>query len=115
MGSASRRSSNRACLAFVVIVRTGRWLYAATVDLPVDVIALPFDFWFEIAKADHALEVGEHPSLGAAGQLYYVRFRCAGDPREPTWVDSSGFETVEAAMNLAKQKAPSAIIWDVAY
>ncbi|MBK7951771.1 MAG: hypothetical protein IPK00_24155 [Deltaproteobacteria bacterium] len=96
----------------LVVVRTGTWLYDGSVDMPVDIIGLDYDFWYQIGKADDQLEPGEEPeALSPEGFLYYVRFRLAGDPTEPTWVDSPGRSSVDAAMRDAQGKAPSAISW----
>lgn len=99
-------------LARVRIVRSGRWLYDGSVDKPVDVIALDFDFWFEIGRADDRLEPGEVPQpLGPDGCLYYVRFRHAGEVESRTWVDGGGHPTIEQAMAEAQEKAPTEIRW----
>jgi hypothetical protein len=49
--------------------------------------------------------------LREEGLLYYVRFRRAGETATPTWVDSSGSLTVEAAIREAEERAPSPIHW----
>lgn len=89
----------------------GRWLYDGLVEMPVDIISLPYDFWYEIGKADDRLEPGETPRLNSDGVLFYVRFRHAGDARNP-WPDSLGSQTVEAAMRSAEDTAPTKIDWD---
>lgn len=95
------------------IVRSGRWLYADAVDKPVDVVGLPYDFWFELAKADEQLEPDETPKApGEDGVLFYVRFRHAGETSTPTWPDSSGHPTIDAAIKAAEELAPTTIIWD---
>lgn len=100
-------------IARAVIVRSGRWVYAHRQEMPVDIVGLPYDFWFELARADgEDPETAESPEpLGADGLLYYVRFRHAGATMEPTWPDSSGYRTVDAAMCAAQKRVPSAIDW----
>lgn len=94
------------------IVRSGRWLYDGLVDKPVDIVALDFDFWFEIGRADDALEPGETPvPLGPDGCLYYVRFVRAGQTTTPTWVDGVGHLTIEEGMAAAQLNVPTAIRW----
>lgn len=94
------------------IVRSGMWLYDGSVEKPVDVVAFDFDWWHEFARADGSLEAGDEARpLGPDGFLYYVRFRRAGDLGTPTWVDSYGHDTAEAAMDAAAQKAPTQIVW----
>lgn len=79
---------------------------------PVDIVGLPYDFWFELARADDQLEPGETAQqLGEDGLLYYVRFRHAGETGERTWPDSSGYDTSEAAMRSAEARAPNGIEW----
>lgn len=97
----------------MLIVRSGRWLYDDAVHRPVDVVAFPFDYWHEFARSDETLEPGEEPdALGPSGNLFYVRFRAAGQRGERTVVDSGGHATVEAAMRTAQSRAPSPIAWD---
>ena len=96
----------------VRIVRSGEWLYDDSVEKPVHIVALDFDFWHEVGRADDALEEGETPRpLGPDGCLYYVRFAHAGDRSTPTWVDSSGDTSLEAAMASAQGKMPTTITW----
>lgn len=96
----------------VQIVRTGTWLYDGTSEMPVDVVGLPYDFWYEIGRANGELQPGETPQEGDAdGFLYHLRFTRAGSTTEPTWVDSQAHTTVEEAMATAGLKAPSPIRW----
>ena len=95
------------------IVRTGTWLYDGTVSKPVDIIALDFDWWHELAKADGQLEPDERPiEPDAQGWIYYVRFQGALNRSEPTEVDSFGHRTVEEAMSLAQAKVHGPIQWN---
>ena len=94
------------------IVRTGTWLYDQSVARPVDIVGLDYDFWYELGKADDQLEPGEKPEpLSAEGLLYYARFQHAGETSEPTWVESPGRSSVEAAMKDAQEKSLSGITW----
>ena len=69
----------------IKIVQTGSWLYDDTVEMPVDVVALDYDWWYELAKADGQLEESEVPeALGSDGFLYYARFQRSGERNEPT-------------------------------
>lgn len=95
------------------IVKSGRWRYAADVHLPVDIVSLPYDFWYELAKDDEQLEPDETPqALTSEGVLFYVRFRRAGEGATPTWPDSAGYPTLQEAMNAAERRVPAAIVWD---
>jgi hypothetical protein len=94
------------------IERSGVWLYNETVDQGVDVVSLPYDYWFEFARADGTLDDGEQPeTLGPNGVLYYVRFRRVGDVAEPIWVDSPGHPDLADAMAFAESRVPSPIRW----
>lgn len=96
----------------VIIVRSGSWIYAGEVAKPVDVVGLPYDFWYELARVDEQLEPGEMPlPLSDEGLLYYVRFRHAGETSEPTWPDSVGYDTITAATHSAETQVPSRITW----
>lgn len=96
----------------VEIVRSGTWRYAGSVDRPVDVVALPYDFWHELGAVDDQLEPGETPQpLGADGVLFYVRFQRAGELTTPTWPDSAGYPTIESAVQAAEARVPGGITW----
>jgi hypothetical protein len=92
------------------IIQRGRWLYDGTVHMPATIVALDYDFWYEIGRADGDLEPGETPALNAEGRLYYVCFK--SDPAaHPGWVDSQGFRDVAAARTCAERQVPSPIEW----
>lgn len=92
------------------IVRQGRWLYDGTVFQPVTIVRLNYDFWYEIVRADGLGEPGDEPELNAEGFQYYLCFQ--SDPTaHPGWVDSVGFDSVEAASQWANSKVPSPIEW----
>ena len=94
------------------IVRHGTWLYDNAVSLPVDIVSLNYDFWYELGKADDQLEPGEAPQpMNELGVLYYYRFRHAGEMTTPTWADSAGFPEIEQAMLAAQERSPSEITW----
>ena len=94
------------------LVRTGRWLYDGSVEKTVDIVALDYDWWYKLAKADGALEDRDVARLlGRDGLPYYVRFQRAGEDNEPIWVDSDGYETCEEAMQAAQKKVFYPIIW----
>ena len=92
------------------IAREGQWLYDDTVPTPVFIVRLDHDFWFEIGRTDGQLDAGEEPHLNSEGVQYYVCFR-SSPTEHPGWVDSQGFDTVEAASRWAEQQVPNAIEW----
>lgn len=97
----------------VKVVRRGWWLYDGSVELPVDVVGLTYDFWYAIAETDGSLEPGEEPlEADRRGLIYYVRFWRAGETATPTWPDSGGDLDPEAAMRTAEARAPSPIRWE---
>lgn len=64
------------------VVAEGTWIYGVSAEMPVAVISLQYDFWYELAKSDEQLEPGEEPRpLGPDGVIYYSCF---------TKVDSGG-------------------------
>jgi hypothetical protein len=88
----------------VRIMKTGRWLYDGSVYGPVDIVALDFDYWYEIAPAEGALEEGELPETPDDGEaLYYVRYRDAGKRSLPSGVDSAVSFTISDAMRTVEQ------------
>jgi hypothetical protein len=96
------------------IVCTGKWLYDGTVEKPVDIIALEYDWWYSLAYEDNQLEDGEEPTpIGPDGCLYYARFQRALDTSESTWVDSPGYQQLSDAMAAAENKVVGEIQWHV--
>jgi hypothetical protein len=94
------------------VVKRGDWQYAPGVLMAVDIIAFPFDFWYEMAREEEQLEPGEVAGpLGEQGQLYYVRFARAGELGDTTWVDSHGHATIEEAMKDAQARVAGDITW----
>jgi hypothetical protein len=97
---------------YLRIMRTGDWQYDGAVRMPVDVVALDVDQWFQLRRADGDRHTREEPQpLGPDGVLYFVRFQGAGQTTTPTWVDSRGHSTVEEAMSTAQAKVPWPISW----
>jgi len=95
------------------IVRTGTWFYDGAVPRPVDIVALSYDWWYELGKADGNLSPGERElEPDAEGWIYYVRFRSALDGSEPTSVDSFGHRKIEEAMATAQAKINGPICWN---
>jgi len=94
------------------IIKRGTWLYDGTVEKPVDIIALDYDWWYESAKAGGTLGPNEEPGpLGKEGYIYYVRFQRALEVAGPAWVDSPGHQDLEAAMRTAEAKVAGGIKW----
>lgn len=94
------------------IVASGTWLYGGTVETPVDIVALDYDWGYEFDRVDGRLEPGQVPEqMGKDGVLYYGRFRHALDPTEPTSPDTPGYRTVEEAMRHAERKVVGGIRW----
>lgn len=91
------------------IVASGEWLYDGSASMPVHVVKQDYDFWYEIGKADDQLEPDETPQLNAEGVAYYILYGNKGE--RPWWVDSHGFETVEAAREWAEAELPSPVRW----
>jgi hypothetical protein len=94
------------------IVARGIWLYGGTVETPVDIISLDYDWGYEFDRADGRLEPDQVPEqMGAEGVLYYGRFRFALDATEPTSPDTPGYRTIDEAMGHAERKVVGGIRW----
>ncbi|MFI1920090.1 hypothetical protein [Nocardia sp. NPDC020380] len=92
------------------IVATGSWLYDDTVPMPVFVVRLDYDFWYEIAREDGTLEADEEPFLDSTGHAYYVSFRAFRDDAS-FWPDSVAHRSVDEARITAESKVPTPITW----
>ncbi|MEU2124662.1 hypothetical protein [Nocardia niwae] len=93
------------------IVATGSWLYADAVPMPVFVIRLDYDFWYEVAREEGTLAVGEEPFLDADGHAYYVSFHGLHRDDASFWPDSGTHRSAEEARATAESRVPSAITW----
>jgi hypothetical protein len=91
------------------VVATGCWIYGGIAESPVWIVRTDFDFWYEIAAADRALEPGETPELNDDGMAYYVAFREPADGR--FWPHDGGFPTIEAGQSAAARRVPTTIQW----
>ncbi|GAA2621305.1 hypothetical protein SMC26_17335 [Actinomadura fulvescens] len=92
------------------VVAKGMWTYADSVLMPVFIVGLRHDFWYEVAKEDGRLDLGEEPQLKNEGFAYYVSFhgiRADGS----FWPDSEGHLSIEDAKTAAASKVPTAITW----
>jgi hypothetical protein len=93
------------------IVKTGTWLYDGSAEMPVDIVGLEYDWYYEIDKVDDLLEEDDQPiPLGEEGLLYHVRFQRAGDT-ESLWIDGGCYQRLEDAMKAAQERTPSPIKW----
>ena len=82
-------------------------MYDDCAAMPVDIIGLDYDFWHEIGKADDKLEPGEEPGP------FLLRDCCITPDSNtplPTWVESVGRRTIDAAMKDAAAKVPGEIL-----
>jgi hypothetical protein len=93
------------------IVRTGTWLYDESIPAPVWILEADYDFWYELAKADHQLEPGEEPALNEAGLCYYAAFK-APTPGDAFWPATQATMSLAEACAAAQAKVPSSISWN---
>ncbi|QAY59566.1 hypothetical protein ET475_05915 [Microbacterium protaetiae] len=90
------------------ILRSGTWISEAGDIKPVDVVGLPYDYWYELADVNGELERGQTPTpFGPDRLLYYVRFAGAGTKKPRP--DSVAFPTIDAAV--AEAEATVKITW----
>ena len=93
------------------VVASGTWLYDGSVEMPVYVVRLDYDWYYELGVDDDDPFLADVPDLNAEGHLYYVRFRAM--PSDGTfWPDSDGFKTIDEAKARAAEMVPSDIAWD---
>jgi hypothetical protein len=91
------------------VVAVGTWVYDGAVTMPVRVVRLDRDYWYDVAAADGGLEPGERPDLNADGHRYYVYFR--ENPEPHSFPDDGGEHTLEAAKAAAERRLPSPVTW----
>lgn len=94
------------------IVARGTWLYGGSVEMPVDIVALDYDWGYEIDRAGGRVEHGqESEEMGEDAVLYYGRSREALNASEPTSPDTAGYGTIEEAMQQLERKVAGGIRW----
>ncbi|MEM1141949.1 MAG: hypothetical protein AAF671_00525 [Pseudomonadota bacterium] len=95
----------------VRIVKSGEWLFDGDLDLPVDIVVLTYDWYYENDKKAGVLRDGAEPTpLGPEGTLFHVRFQEAGEI-DDLWIDGGCYPTLQEAVEGAQWKAPSKIKW----
>lgn len=92
------------------IVAAGSWLYADSVYMPVFVLRLDYDFWYEVAREEGTLAADEEPFLDSAGHAYYVSFKGLGNDAS-FWPDSGPHRSLDEARITAESRVPSLITW----
>ena len=93
------------------IVQKGTWIYSESVEMPVDIVGLEYDWYYELDRTDGLLDEGEEPEpLGPEGLLYHVRFQKAGE-EELGWVDGGCYQTIDDAIKAAESKITGIIHW----
>ncbi|MFI6101175.1 hypothetical protein ACIA8G_37000 [Lentzea sp. NPDC051213] len=92
------------------VVARGTWLYAHTRPMPVAIVRLDYDYWYEFAKAANDLEIGDVPRVDAEGHAYYVSYSNVrdGDTFRPDSVTHLSHGDARAD---AEARAPSLITW----
>ena len=91
------------------IVLSGEWLYDGTVRMPVHVVRMSYDYWYELAKVDGQLEPDEQPNLNADGFRFDLLFREESEP--PRHPHGFGGLSVDEAKRRAEQVLPSPVRW----
>ena len=92
------------------IVRKGKWLYGGTAYLPVQIFAIDYDYYYEIAKADDQLKEGEQPELNENGEQYMIGWY--EGPFSTFGSREYGGLTLDEAITAAEDKVQQKIIWD---
>lgn len=94
----------------LTVVARGTWLYADARPMPVAIVRLGHDYWYEIAKADGDVEAGDVPTVNAEGHAYYVSYSNIRDGG--TFLpDSRTHLSLGDAKADAESRAPSPITW----
>lgn len=93
------------------VFRSGTWTDESGRAQLIDIVGLPYDYWYELADVNGELERGQRPTLFLAPDrlLYYVRVAGAGTKKPRP--DSAAFQTVGAAVADAEAK-PGDVAWD---
>ncbi|NML21992.1 hypothetical protein HHL16_13970 [Pseudoflavitalea sp. G-6-1-2] len=94
------------------LIIAGKWLYDNLTQMPVQIFAINYDHYFEIAKADGLLEKEEEPALNDQGEQYLIAWH--GNNFFPiNGSISYGGITLEEAKNTAQEKVQHSIEWSI--
>ena len=93
------------------ILDSGRCPWHGVTDTSAHLIRMPYDYWYELGKADGNLEPDEEPELGPDGFAYYILW--GADPLgwNISGVSSPTMKTPEEARLWADHKAKSKVEW----
>ena len=94
----------------IKVVAEGAWTYGGSTRKRVWIVEADYDFWYEVAAAEGALEPAEQPDLNADGVTYYYAFEAPAEGR--FWPDGGGFKVRQDAQRAAEAHLPSAVEWN---
>jgi hypothetical protein len=56
------------------ILKKGRWKYDDLIDKGVIIVAINYDYWYELEKADGFDMTDEKPELNEMGEMYMIEW-----------------------------------------
>ena len=94
------------------VLDSGRCMWRGDTHIGVHLIRIPYDYWYELGKADGNLEPGAHPELGNDGFGYYIVW--GDDPLgwKISGVSSPTMKTPDEAFAWANLEAKSDVTWN---
>ena len=94
------------------ILDSGRCLWHEVTDTGAHLVRIPYDYWYELGKADDNLEPDEEPELGPDGFGYYIIWGENPLGWNISGVSSPTMKTPEEARTWANHKAKSKVEWN---
>lgn len=94
------------------VLASGRCLWEGETDIGAHLVRIPYDYWYELGKADGNFEPGETPDVGPDGFGYYIVW--GDDPLgwNISGVSSPTMKTPDEARIWADRKAKSEVTWN---
>ena len=94
------------------VLDSGRCLWHGVTKTGTHLVRMPYDYWYELGRADGSLEPGEKPELGSDGFGYYIIW---GD--DPLGWNISGvslptMKSAREARSWADREAKSKVEWN---
>ena len=94
------------------ILDSGRCLWHGSTDIGAHLVRIPYDYWYELGKADGNLEPDEQPELGPDGFGYYIIWGDNPLGCNISGVSSPTMKTRDKARTWADHEAKSKVQWN---
>ncbi|GJM60746.1 hypothetical protein [Persicobacter diffluens] len=94
-------------------ILSGSWLYDNLVKQTVQIFALNYDYYYEIAKADNQIEPNEKPELNENGESFMIKWGNGEFSVKDLCAKEYGGLDLDSAIEKAERKVQGKIDWNI--